>query len=148
MKLTVNSETTLQNAIGELRELFRTAKYYTVSVKQGKSRSLNQNDASHAWYEQIARELREDTAQGVKRYCKLHFGVPILRGEDDDFRAAYDAAILRGLTYEQKLAAMDIIPVTSLMTTTQLSRYMDEVQAHYCPRGVMLEFPEHDRRAA
>ncbi|MGN6314568.1 MAG: hypothetical protein ACTHMO_12525 [Rhodanobacteraceae bacterium] len=146
MKLTINSEPTLQSVIGELRVQFRERKYLTVTIKDGKGRSLDQNAISHAWYEQVARELREDDARGVKRFCKLHFGVPILRAEDDEFREAYDASILRTLRYEQKLAAMDVIPVTSVMNTRQLSRYMEDVQAHYTGR-VDLRFPETQEAA-
>ena len=46
---------------------------------------------------------------------------------------------------------MDIWPVTSRMTTVQLSRYMEDVQGHFLGRGVRLEFPEpagEQRRAA
>jgi hypothetical protein len=147
MRLTINSETTLQAAIGELRAMWRDRKYLTLTVKAGKGRSLDQNAISHAWYEQVARELREDDARGVKRYCKLHFGVPLLRAEDDEFREAYDGSILRTLSYEQKLLAMDVLPVTSRMTTAQLSRYMEDVQKHYRGR-VSLEFPVEHARAA
>lgn len=147
MKLTINSETTLQSAIGELRTLWHARKYLTLTVRDGKNRSLTQNAISHAWYEQIARELREDDARGVKRYCKLRFGVPILRAEDDEFREAYDGSILRTLTYEQKLMAMDVLPVTSRMNTRQLSAYMEDVQQHYIGR-VQLEFPPDERAAA
>lgn len=140
--LTVNSEPALQTAIGELREQFRQRKYVQVKIMTGKARSLDQNAISHAWYEQIARELREDDARGVKRFCKLHFGVPILRAENDEFRAAYDGSILRTLSYEQKLVAMDMMPVTSLMKTIQITRYMEDMQAHYAKQGVFLEFPE------
>ena len=147
MRLTINSETTLQSAIGELRTMFRERKYLTLTVKGGKGRSLDQNAISHAWYEQVARELREDDARGVKRYCKLHFGVPLLRAEDDEFREAYDGSILRTLSYEQKLLAMDMLPVTSRMTTAQLSRYMEDVQGHYAGK-VDLQFPMEQARAA
>jgi hypothetical protein len=135
--LTINSETTLQAAIGELREQFRTRKYVTLKISAGKRRTLNQNDVVHAWYEQVARELREDDARGVKRFCKLHFGVPILRAEDEDFRAVYDSTV-KGMTYEQKLKVMDLLPVTSLMKTGQLSAYMETLQDHYRGRGVTL----------
>ena len=147
MRLTINSEASLQTAIGELRVMWRDRKYLTVTVKGGKGRSLDQNAISHAWYEQVARELREDDARGVKRYCKLHFGVPILRAEDDEFREAYDASILRTLSYEQKLVAMDMLPVTSRMTTDQLSRYMKDMQDHYDGR-VELKFPDPNERLA
>lgn len=140
-ELTVNSEIGLQSAIGELREAFRVNRFVRVTIKTGKKRSLSQNDISHAWYEQLARELREDDAEGWKCYCKLHHGVPLLRAEDEDFRATYDKAI-RPLGYEQKLAVMKILPVTSLMTKAQLSKYLESVQRDFQARGVWLQFPQ------
>lgn len=145
---TLNSETTLQQFIGELRETWKTRKFLTVSVKAGKNRSLDQNAISHAWYSQVARELREDDDRGVKRFCKLHFGVPILRAEDEEFRTVYDAVIRKVLSYEQKLVVMDMLPVTSRMTTRQIGQYMEDVQGHYRPLGVALEFPKPEAKAA
>lgn len=104
-------------------------------------RSLDQNAISHAWYEQLGKELREDDSIGWKCACKLWFGVPILRAEDEDFRSAYDSAI-KGLDYEQKLTAMKILPVTSLMTKAQLSKYLEAMQGYFLGRGVHLKFPE------
>ncbi len=141
MKLTVNSESTMQDAIGKVREAFKDRRYFTLTFKFGKGRSLDQNAISHAWYEQVARELREDDARGVKRFCKLHFGIGILRAEDEEFRESYDAVIKHHLSYEQKLVAMDMLPVTSRMTTKQISQYMQDMQDHYRTKGVCLEFP-------
>lgn len=142
MRLTINSDTSLQAAIGHLREQYRERRYLTVTLKEGKGRSLDQNAISHAWYEQVAAELREDTALGVKRFAKLHFGVPILRAEDEEFRECYDATIKRTLSYEQKLQAMDFLPVTSRMKVKQLSAYLEAMQEHYADKGVWLQFPE------
>lgn len=141
MKLIINSEIALQSAVGQLREQFKDRKYLTVSITHGKARSLDQNAISHAWYEQVARELREDTPLGVKSFCKLHFGVPILRAEDEDFRAKYDKAV-KPMAYEDKLILMEWFPVTSLMTTPQLSQYLEAVEAHYHKHSVWLQFPE------
>lgn len=116
---------------------------YVVTVQDGE-RSLSQNALSHAWYQQMAAELPEDDATGWKSYCKLHHGVPILRTECNDFRAFYDEAI-KGLTYEHKLAAMKFMPVTSLMTKSQLSAYLEEVKKDFARRGVLLEFPMEKR---
>jgi len=147
-EIIVNSETALQSCIGELRELFKTRKYFSLKPKFGKGRSGDQNAISHAWYAQVARELREDDERGVKRFCKLHFGVPILRAEDDEFREAYDGTIRGALSYPQKLVAMDMLPVTSRMTTIQLSKYMQDVQDHYAKHGVALVFPGPVEKAA
>jgi hypothetical protein len=139
---TVNSESALQAFIGDMRDLFKQHKFVKVSAKIGKARSLDQNAISHCWYEQLARELKEDDALGWKSYCKLHHGVPILRAEDEQFREFYDRTLRVTLTYDQKLDAMKFLPVTSLMTKPQLSKYLEAVRDDFLKRGVMLEFPE------
>jgi hypothetical protein len=138
---TINSETSLQSFLGEMRELFGKHKFVKVNAKIGKARSLDQNAISHVWYEQIARELKDDDALGWKCYSKLHHGIPILRAEDEEFRTFYDGA-LKQLSYEKKLEAMKYLPVTSLMTKPQLTKYLEALQNDFANRGVRLEFPE------
>lgn len=147
--IVINSAESLQSLLGDIRAKWEQYKFLRVSIKTGKDRSLPQNAITHAWYGQIARELREDDELGWKCYCKLHHGVPILRAEDDEFRETYDGAI-KGLSYEQKLKVMRLLPVTSLMTKEQLSKYAELVRLDFACRGVMLEFPadQDARRAA
>ena len=101
-------------------------------------RSLAQNDLSHEIYALIAQAKPEDDALGWKCYCKLHHGVPILRAEDDEFKAMYDSAI-KGLAYEQKLQVMKFMPVTSLMNKEQKSRYIDSVMNDDLLRDVRFD---------
>lgn len=138
---TINSDIALQSFIGDIRAMYNEHKYVKVSAKTGKHRSLDQNSIAHAWYEQIARELRDDDALGVKCYCKLYHGVPILRAEDEQFREVYDSSI-KLLSYENKLIAMKHWPVTSLMTKPQLSKFLEAVRDDFRRRGVNLEFPQ------
>lgn len=142
MELTIYSESSLHHALGELRQAFKAHKFLRLRVKAGKARSLDQNAISHAWYEQVARELREDDANGVKRQCKLLYGVPLLRAEEPEFRQKYDGLVRERFSYEEKLELMDWLPVTSLMSKDQLSRYLEAMQAAYAKRGVQLTFPE------
>lgn len=110
-----------------------------------KDRSGAQNSLSHVWYAQLAAKLREDTAAGYKAYCKLHFGVPILR-EDADFGAMYDR-IFKPMDYETKLEIMKqpgLFDVTSLMSVEQMGLYLDHVQHHWADR-VQLNFSEDAR---
>lgn len=102
-------------------------------------RSKPQNDQSFVWYEEIAKHLPDDDISGWRCYCKLHHGVPILRAESEAFRESYDYAI-KGLDYEQKLQAMKILPVTSLMNKSQMTKYFDAVQDDFFKRGVDLRF--------
>lgn len=147
MKHSVYSELGLQKAIGELRAMFKASGYLRITASDSKPRSLSQNSLAAVWYEQIARELGEDTPEGVKAECKLRFAVPILRAEEEDFRLMYDGAIKGVLSYEQKLAVMRFLPATSLMNTDQLSRYLQDVQKGYAGR-VELMFPDEWKAAA
>ena len=142
MKIVINSDAGLSKAIGDIREQWKEHKFLRLDVKTGKDRSLDQNAILHAWITQIANELREQTAAQIKAECKLVYGVPILRAEDEEFREFYDRAI-KWMTYEQKLDAMAFVPVTSIMTVKQLSQFLAGMQEGYRGR-VALEFPLED----
>lgn len=101
-------------------------------------RSLPQNAILHKWCNQVDKQLGLKVGD-TKRYCKLHFGVPILRAEDDEFRRLYDKVILNGLTYEEKIEAMDILPVTRRMKKKQMGRLLDSMQGHYAEMDIRLE---------
>lgn len=92
-------------------------------------RTLEQNSGVYQTYKLIALQSG-DTLRNVRRECKLCHGVPILRADDAEFRAAYDRAI-KPLAYEIKLEVMDYWPVTSRMSKPQLSQYLSELQLTY-----------------
>ena len=150
MRFVANSVLTKSRVIQAINDCYQEHKYVRVSITAGKDRSLSQNNIAHAWYEQISRELGEDSPEGVKLECKLRFGVPILRAEDEDFCSMYDLTIGAGrnskLSYEQKIQAMRYLPVTSLMSTKQKSRFLEDIQREYSVRNVILEFPDDERR--
>lgn len=141
MPTIVNSAESLQRLIGDLRQQWNQHKFLRVSVRKGKDRSLDANAQSHVWYEQIARERGDMTAEEAKCYCKLVLGVPIMR-EDDEFRERYDSLIKTRFTHAEKLEIMRWFPVTSLMSTEQMNRYRDAMQTHWREQGVVLEYRE------
>lgn len=114
-------------------------KYLRVSWKIGRDRSMDQQALAEVWYRQVSHELGEDTPEGVKCECKLRIGVPILRAGDEEFRAVWDEKFKHQLAYEQKVALMRWLPVTSLMTTEQMSEYLNTMQKEMARRGVVLE---------
>jgi hypothetical protein len=143
-ELIVNSDNSMQDAFGIMRELYVRHRYLKINIKTGKARSLDQNAISHVWYEQLGRELREDNTLGWKCFCKLTIGVPILRAEDAEFREAYDQ-VIKPLSYEKKIIAMRHWPVTSLMNKEQLSQYLELMQEEFLKRGVKLDFPPEEK---
>lgn len=105
------------------------------------SRSTDQNAMFYALYRDIAHQAEDQTDLDIRRFCKLHFGVPILRRDSEKFRERYDQTIKTNLTYEQKLLSMDILDVTSLMGKKQGSEYIDTIVREYSQLGFALAHP-------
>jgi len=114
---------------------------YTISIKKGIDRSLDQNRLAFKWYGEMSEQLSDMTTAEYHSFCKLHYGVPILRAEDDEWRDVYDTAI-KPLPYEMKLRAIVLMPVTSHMTTKQMTQYLDTIYTEFTGRGVVLTTPE------
>jgi hypothetical protein len=116
---------------------------FTASVTAGKHRTTEQNKLQRLWVKEISEQLSDRTPEEVRGYCKLHFGVPILRNENEAFCQEYDA-IVRPLPYEHKLKLM-MVPfdfgVTRIMTTRQKTAYLDAIQKHFSEQGVVLTDP-------
>jgi ribosomal protein L39E len=117
----------------------------TVNIKKGKDRTIQQNKLQRMWM--LEAEAQGDhTAEEYRAYCKLHIGVPILRSQDDDFKAAYDA-VIRPLSYEKKIKAMMIpldFSVSRLMTTKQFSEYSKGIYEHFTGKGIKLTDPDNE----
>jgi hypothetical protein len=116
---------------------------YTVTFKAGVDRSLEQNRLAFKWYGEMSEQLGDMSTAEYHAFCKLHYGVPILRAEDDEWRQVYDEAI-KPLPYETKIKAIAIMPVTSHMTTKQMTQYLDAVYEAYTAKGVLLTRPESE----
>ena len=143
---TVTTDAKLSACVGTIRALLRKQGWVRVSWSADKGRSVSQNALAHSWYGQIASELGDRTEREVRAECKLLYGVKILREEVPEYREQYDRLIKGRFTYEEKLALMagagddDGYPVTRLMSTDQLTRYLEAIHEAYRGR-VALEFP-------
>ena len=116
----------------------------TVNVVKGKNRSNEQNRLQQMWHLEAAEQLQDETAEQKRGYCKLHFGVPILRAENPKYREKYDR-LIRPYPYEHKIELMMVpldFPVSRLMTTGQCKRFLDEICDYYTNLGVQLTMPE------
>jgi hypothetical protein len=112
-----------------------------VKVTDGRHRSLSQNALQWQWAGESSRQRPGMTAREVQAEWKLVFGVPILCAENDGFAAAW-ANIDRKLSYEEKLELMNYFSVTRLMTSKQLSSFLDEVYRYNVERGIELTRPD------
>ena len=115
----------------------------TVTITGGIKRSEQQNCLQQMWNAEIAAQLGDRTPSDVRAWNKLHIGVPILRAQDEEFKAKYDA-VIRPMDYEIKLALMVEpfdFPVTRLMSKAQKMQYLDELQRHWLSEGIHLTEP-------
>lgn len=116
----------------------------TVTITKGKHRTTEQNRLQRKWVQEVAEQLGDRTVEDVRAFCKLHIGIPILRNENEAFKAEYDA-VIRPLPYETKMRMMKAPldwAVTRLMNTKQLSAYLDEIHRTFSEQGVVLTIPE------
>jgi len=117
---------------------------FTVNITAGRSRTPEQNRLQRLWVGEVSAQKGDETPEEIRGYCKLHFGVPLLRHENEEFAEAYDKHI-KPLPYETKLAYMMHpldFPVTRLMNIDQKSRYLDSVLMHWLGQGYKLTMPE------
>ena len=115
----------------------------TVQITSGRIRSGEQNRLQRKWIGEIAEQLEGETTEDVRAYCKLRFGIPILRAENPEFKASYDR-VIGGLSYEQKIEAMQQpldMPITRLMSVDQKARYLADMSRYYTAQGVILTIP-------
>lgn len=116
---------------------------FTASIVEGHHRTTEQNKLQRLWVNEIAAQLGDQTAEEVRGYCKLAFGVPILREENEAFRFMYDR-IVKPMQYEQKLALM-MEPfdfgVTRIMNTRQKTEYLNRMLRHFSGAGLHLTIP-------
>ena len=138
-------------SLAEFEEFVRLGRTFkwprTLRWNPGADRSLDQNALQFKWAQEAAQQRGDCTFDEVRCDWKLRHGVPILRRDNPDFLAFYDRS-LKHLPYEQKLVAMQFIPVTSEMGVRQMSEYLDTVLRECAEQGLVLTIPEERRRAA
>jgi Fe-S cluster assembly scaffold protein SufB len=118
----------------------------TVEWTLGRDRSLEQNRLQFMWVREAAEQLGDRTPEEMRSDWKLRHGVPIMREDSPDFRDTYDR-LIKPLTYEQKLKAMHLIEVTSLMKVRQMVRYLDAIDRECAEQGIVLTQPDSDLAA-
>ena len=112
-------------------------KVLTISDAE-QDRSAAQNALSFKLYEHIDKHGKTTNA---REYCKYHFGVPILIGDDSEMMRLFKT-VMSKLDYESRLTAMELLPVTSLMKVKQFTRYLERIYDHYDPQGYQLPKPD------
>lgn len=145
MKLVINSQGRMADAISAIQRSFGEKKYLTITIKTGRDRTLDQNALWFAMYKRVSQVLNWHIDE-ARRYCKLHFGVPLMRNECADFRKSWNELLLH-LSYEKKLELMganpllgpDGFPVTRLFNRAQGIEYTNRIVDDFREQGVFFD---------
>lgn len=133
--------------LDRLVNFLKRQKYpFTIKVTDGRLRSVEQNRLVWLWASEVAMQRGDCYAPDVQAEWKLLFGVPMLIAEDEGFARDWNDSAA-SLSYEKQLRLMRQYPVTRLMSSKQLSHFLDQIQQHCIEQGWELTSPE-DRMAA
>jgi len=114
----------------------------TMKIEYGITRSLKQNSLQRKWLSE-AQEQGDQSAEEYRGYCKLHFGVAIMKSESPEWAEKYDR-LIRPLDYEQKLEMMMEpmdFPVTRCMSPKGKTAYLDKIRIYFESQGFLLTQP-------
>jgi len=153
MKMVINSDHSMTQAISEIKTLYAKKKYVRINITAGRDRSLEQNRLFHDWIQQLTVQGGEFTFDGYRNFCRLHFFVPVLISENDQFASLwwslFDKEKSRAKDSIQYCTQMQFVAtiegISSICTTAQFSMALQEMQKHYSTLEndpVFLEFPD------
>lgn len=144
MKILINSQEKLAEAIGAIQRTFAEKKYLTIQVKTGRDRTLDQNALWFAMYKRIS-QVMGWPIEDARAHCKLHFGVPMMRNQCDEFRFTWDECFIH-LDYERKLRIMiqfghsvEGLPVTRGFNRAQGIEYTNRIVDDFREQGVFFD---------
>lgn len=142
----IRDEDVRERAVAFLKQLDLSKPWQLVVTPFKRNRSIEQNRLQRLWVGEISEYLKDQTAEEIRAYCKLRFGVPLLRAENESFCEKYDR-LIKPLPYEAKIELMAEpfdFPVTRLMSAGQKTRYLDAMFKHFSEQGVVLTIPQGD----
>ena len=153
MKLVANNPQSLAHLISKIKEEYNKGKYLKVTIARGRDRSLEQNNLFHEWVMQLVVAGGEYDFDGYRNFCRLHFFVPVLIHENEDFSdlwwSLFDREKSKRKDADQYRTQLHLIGtitgISSICTTAQFSRALELMQQHFAGLEndpVFLEFSE------
>lgn len=137
MSFRINTKPLLNDFLQHSKMMFEMHGDVTGDMaKTPKKRSLPQNDISHVWYTELARQ-GDMTYREYRNYCKLEFGMAIMLVGHEKQRDIWHKA-MTALTFEERCESMTNINVTSTFNKKQMTQYLDEVQRHFTQERFIL----------
>ena len=117
--------------------------YVTIS-KKPKSRTLSANAQQHVWYKQIS-EFSATDIKTCEAECKIDFGLPIILADSEVGRVigyALENARFFSMQRGQQIKFIQIIQITSLMSTKQHNQYRENILYFWNQAGLSIGYKD------
>jgi len=105
-------------------------------------RTVSANAQQHVWYAKIAKKDGE-SVKAVELFCKRMFGLPVLM-ESSEYGNKITWTLNKlgffNWPWEQQCNYMEMIPITSLMSTKQHNEFRDTMMSYYNKNGYHLDY--------
>lgn len=98
-------------------------------------RTTAQNRLIYKIYQRIGKTLYGGDESHARNECKLRIGCRILYRDSKDFAETFDR-VIRPLSHETRMQAMNLISVSSIMTINQSTEYIKTIMTEYGQRQV------------
>ena len=124
----VNSKESAESCCLDVLNQFKKHHYIRVKISR-ETRTDKQNNWQFKAYAML--EAQGDmTSFEYRNYCKYHFGLSIRAESDPKFEALL-RPMLQKLSYEDRIAAMSFIDVTSTFDVEQMASFINEIAIHF-----------------
>jgi hypothetical protein len=135
-KIVINSDKSLSEFLIFIAKLYLQFRYLRISIIAGLDRSIDQNSMFFELYTHIADWMHGGNVEAARAECKLHYGLPILR-RDDEALSELCARSIDLLNHEDQLKFIATMSVTSEMSKEQGREYITTVMDIYSEQGLM-----------
>jgi len=142
--LTLTSKQFLDKKIMKLLGDNPSTKYRVTVQEWSKKRSLTANAQYHVWIPAISEFICEDI-KTTTNTLKLEHGLPIILADVDvGHKVGFllDKIGFQEFTKEQQINVMDLISVTSLMSTKQHNQMRDSIMHFYNTAGLDIGYKD------
>ena len=142
--LKLNSNT-FSYVMQELRNIASNGEYRLSISDWKKKRGLSANGQIHLWFGQIAKAMGDRSALDVKNQCKDMFGLPILLNSEthsDKYEFLLHKLDYYKYSYEGKMKLLQCLDVTSVMSTSEIKEFMEQMVFYYNDIGVPIKFKD------
>lgn len=134
MELTINSDKSLEEAIGQIRKQYNEKRFVKIKMSYGRQRTLTQNRALHMFCDNLAKALN-DAGLDMKRVIKQDVDIP------------WTGDTAKNYLWRPIQKAVTGLDSTTKPEASQYSAIYEVLNRHLSQKfGISVPFPERESK--